>query len=139
MIASPVCSTIVQTHLQIGVFLCNHVATPSSIQDYDVRAEDLAMVSLNREDRIRLVDFPDVGGAAGVVRGAIARGYQREPPGERSYHGAHEFKARAGGEGGGFLSLSVMWVTHPPTHPPKKRVGRQESTVGSWEGGHKVG
>ena len=112
------------------------MATPSSIQDYDVRAEDLAMVSLNREDRIRLVDFPDVGGAAGVVRGAIARGYQREPPGERSYHGAHEFKARAGGEGGGFLSLSVMWVTHPPTHPPTKEKsgssGKYSGVMGGW-------
>ena len=50
------------------------------------------MVSLNREDRVRLINFDE--NAKWIVRQAITKRYQSSPPSEREYYGAHEFKVQ---------------------------------------------
>ncbi len=61
-------------------------------EEYVLAPGELAMVSLNRHDRLRLINFDEV--AKAVVRGAILKGYQQKDPEEREYHGVHEFKVR---------------------------------------------
>ncbi len=51
---------------------------------------ELAMVSLNRHDRVRLINFDE--SAKHVVRSSITRAYQNRQPKEREYHGAYEFE-----------------------------------------------
>jgi len=50
---------------------------------------DLAMISLNRDDRLRLINFDE--GANDIVRRAITTYFQTKTPEERTYHGSHEF------------------------------------------------
>ena len=53
---------------------------------------DLAMLSLNRLDRIRLINFDRQ--VCDTVKMVITRAYQREEPPEADYHGAVEFKLK---------------------------------------------
>ena len=53
---------------------------------------DLAMLSLNRQDRIRLINFDRQ--VCDTVKMVITRAYQREDPSETNYHGAVEFKLK---------------------------------------------
>ena len=55
-------------------------------------SDELAMLSLNRHDRLRLINFGSAARAA--VRLAILRFHQTKEPEERGYHGAFEFKVK---------------------------------------------
>ncbi len=57
--------------------------------NYHVTPRELAMISLNRNDRLRLINFDE--SAKAVVRAAITKRYQEKNPQERDYHEAYEF------------------------------------------------
>ncbi len=59
-------------------------------ENYSTSLRDLSMVSLNRQDRIRLINFDESN--IPIVRQSIMRRYQQDPPSEKMYHRAYEFK-----------------------------------------------
>ncbi len=59
-------------------------------EDYSTSLQDLAMISLNRHDRVRLVNFSE--NVRPIVKQSIMTRYQQEPPSEKTYHEAYEFK-----------------------------------------------
>ncbi len=60
--------------------------------NYSTSFQDVAMISLNRWDRIRLVNFSE--NVRPVVKQSIMTRYQQESPGEKLYHEAYEFKVQ---------------------------------------------
>lgn len=61
-------------------------------ENHCIGPEDLAILSLNRSDRLRLINFEY--GIRDVVRSTILRFFQTKEPEERIYHGAIEFKLK---------------------------------------------
>lgn len=61
-------------------------------ENHYISPEDLAILSLNRNDRLRLINFDY--GIRDVVRATILRFFQTKEPDERTYHGAIEFKLK---------------------------------------------
>ena len=60
--------------------------------DIDMVRPNLAMVSLNRSDRLRLINFdPEV---AALVNETLTRFYQSDPLSVKDYHGSTEFKLK---------------------------------------------
>ncbi len=52
--------------------------------------DDLAILSLNREDRIRLINFDH--SVQALIRNSITKEFQSVQPEEREFHGAYEFQ-----------------------------------------------